>query len=156
MCCHANTVHLHLFHTQTVSVIEFADFLSCKVPGVFAAAAAAAWPRLLQTTLDHTSNDLTLWSNSHEVNSTLKILVLECFAAHFLPAAEWEKASCGVLPPPPLPEHSPHIATTPGACRKSHFQAKPSQFVPLVFSPRCLQTKTHPPSACGRWCFYFR
>lgn len=49
MCClavyldvNAKTFNLHLFCTQAVSVFEFADFLSCKVPGVFPAAAAAA------------------------------------------------------------------------------------------------------------------
>lgn len=89
-----------------------------------------------------------MWSNSHEVTATLKILVLECLLLTSCLLLNGKgKLWCASHPSSLLSPYS----TIPGACRKSLFQAKPSQFVPFVFFPRCLQKKN--PSAICLWTF---
>lgn len=88
MCClavyvgfNAKTFHLRLFWNQAVSVFEKADFLSCKVAGVVPSSTQPCVCGSHQTT--STSEDLCLWSNSHEVTRTLVWSVCCSFSACF-------------------------------------------------------------------------
>lgn len=120
----ANAFHLHLSRTQAVSLFEFADFLSCRVPSVFPA--AAAWPHFAP---DH------IWSHQRGPKFVVqwgrfntKILVFECLLLTF----------CLRFP------HTPRTLSQHDSwsVQKTCFRAKLSKFV-LFVVPRSLQKHIH-------------